>query len=152
MSLTISKNEFSPSILSKGIFLGQIFFLKVLLDKKTYILIFVSILPLLPCTVITTTTVNDYVNMMAILISSAFNFKWEDHRLAVFFLSLLSLVCFAMYAGHEAQLKPQNEYISLKICLLLLKNYHECPFFLEISAHITKCNSCLFGVNFLYDQ
>ena len=72
MSITTSKTEYSPSILSKGVFLGQIFFSNLLFDKKTYILIFVSILPLLTVTSFTTATINDYVNMMTV--GGIFNF------------------------------------------------------------------------------
>lgn len=78
MSLTTSKTEYSTSILSKGIFLGHIFFSKILADKKTYILIFVSILPLLPLLAYlpnllpSSFTINDYVNMMTA--GSIFNF------------------------------------------------------------------------------
>ena len=66
MSAIISKTDYSSSILANGIFLGQIFFSKVLFDKKTYILIFVSILPLLPYLSFTTASINDYMNIIVI--------------------------------------------------------------------------------------
>ncbi len=66
MSLNVSKNTYSPSIWAKGIYLGQIFFEKILFDKKTYILIFVSILPLLPYINETTAGTSDYVEIITI--------------------------------------------------------------------------------------
>lgn len=42
-----SETVYNPNFIKKGIFLGQIFFAKYLFDKKTYILIFISIIPLL---------------------------------------------------------------------------------------------------------
>ncbi len=100
MSLAISKTDYPPSILNKGIFLGQIFFSKVLLDKKTYILIFVSILPLLPYTTITTATINDYVNMMAIgEVANIFNFL------------ILPLICLILGISAIAEEK-ENKTIS----------------------------------------
>lgn len=66
MSLSVIKSSQSPSILTRSVFLGQIFLTKVLFDKKTYILIFVSILPLLPYLNTTTATISDYVNIIAI--------------------------------------------------------------------------------------
>ena len=66
MSLSVIKESQSPSILTKSVFLGQIFFSKVLFDKKTYILIFVSILPLLPYLNTSTATISDYITIIAI--------------------------------------------------------------------------------------
>ncbi|MFX0122112.1 MAG: ABC transporter permease [Candidatus Hodarchaeota archaeon] len=66
MSLSVTKSSQSPSILARSVFLGQIFLTNVLFDKKTYILIFVSILPLLPYLNTTTATISDYVNIIAI--------------------------------------------------------------------------------------
>lgn len=71
MSLNVAKSTQSPSILARNIFLGQIFLMKILFDKKTYILIFMSILPLLPFINATTASVNDYVN---IIVKGIFNF------------------------------------------------------------------------------
>lgn len=42
-----SEKEYSPSIFEKVFFLAEIFFAKFLYDKKTYILILISIVPLL---------------------------------------------------------------------------------------------------------
>ena len=42
-----SETVYTPNFIKKSIFLGQIFFAKYLFDKKTYILIFISIIPLL---------------------------------------------------------------------------------------------------------
>ncbi|MFW9904899.1 MAG: ABC transporter permease [Candidatus Thorarchaeota archaeon] len=64
MILNITKPSQSPSILARSVFLGQIFFFKVLFDKKTYILIFVSILPLLPYLNTTTANISDYVDII----------------------------------------------------------------------------------------
>lgn len=66
MSLGIIESSHSPSILSRSVFLGQIFLVKVLFDKKTYILILVSILPLLPYLNTTSANIGDYVNIIAI--------------------------------------------------------------------------------------
>ncbi len=66
MSLSVTKSSQPPSILTRSVFLGQIFLAKVLFDKKTYILIFVSILPLLPYLNTTTATISDYMNIIAI--------------------------------------------------------------------------------------
>ncbi len=69
MSLNVTKSSQSPSILAKSVFLGQIFLAKVLFDKKTYILIFVSILPLLPYLNPPTEyvySISDYVKIIAI--------------------------------------------------------------------------------------
>jgi len=71
MSLNCSESTQSPSILARNIFLGQIFLLKFLFDKKTYILIFVSILPLLPFINATTASASDYVD---IIVKGIFNF------------------------------------------------------------------------------
>ncbi len=70
MSLNSTESTQSPSILARNIFLGQIFLMKVLFDKKTYILIFVSILPLLPFINATTVSVGDYINIIALGIFS----------------------------------------------------------------------------------
>lgn len=66
MSINVMETPYSPSILTRIAFLGQIFFTKVLYDKKTYILIFVSILPLLPYIHETTASTSDYVDIIAI--------------------------------------------------------------------------------------
>lgn len=42
-----SETVYTPNFIQKIVFLGQIFFAKFLYDKKTYILIFISIIPLL---------------------------------------------------------------------------------------------------------
>ena len=42
-----SETVYTPNFIEKIVFLGQIFFAKFLYDKKTYILIFISIIPLL---------------------------------------------------------------------------------------------------------
>jgi ABC-2 type transport system permease protein len=47
MKLQGIERDYSPSMVEKGIFLGQIFFAKFLFDKKTYILILISIIPLI---------------------------------------------------------------------------------------------------------
>ncbi|UCG90284.1 MAG: ABC transporter permease subunit [Candidatus Heimdallarchaeota archaeon] len=66
MSINVIETPYSPSVLTRIVFLGQIFLAKVLYDKKTYILIFVSILPLLPYINSTTASTSDYVNIIAI--------------------------------------------------------------------------------------
>ncbi|MHA2245521.1 MAG: ABC transporter permease subunit [Candidatus Hodarchaeales archaeon] len=66
MSLSVTKSSQPPSILTRSVFLGQIFLAKVLYDKKTYILIFVSILPLLPYLNTTTASISDYISIIAI--------------------------------------------------------------------------------------
>ncbi|MFX1285811.1 MAG: ABC transporter permease subunit [Promethearchaeota archaeon] len=66
MSLNVIETPYTPSILTRIIFLGQIFLTKVLYDKKTYILIFVSILPLLPYINNTTVSTSDYVDIIVI--------------------------------------------------------------------------------------
>lgn len=75
MGLTVSKDMQSPSPLEKGIFLGQLFLEKVLYDKKTYILIFVSLLPLIPYTSLQSANARDYVELITIgPESNIFNF------------------------------------------------------------------------------
>ncbi len=74
MSLSVTKSSQSPSILTRSVFLGQIFLAKVLYDKKTYILIFVSILPLLPYLNTTTATISDYEATFLGAIFGIFNF------------------------------------------------------------------------------
>ncbi|MHA2329033.1 MAG: ABC transporter permease subunit [Candidatus Hodarchaeales archaeon] len=66
MSLNIPKSVQSPSLMAKTGFLGQIFFSKVLFDKKTYILVFVSFLPLLPYVSMDTASISDYVALITI--------------------------------------------------------------------------------------
>ncbi|MFX0172119.1 MAG: ABC transporter permease subunit [Candidatus Hodarchaeota archaeon] len=99
MSLNVSKN-YSPTILERSIFLGQIFFSKVLYDKKTYILIFVSILPLLPALTLNTATVNDYLNI--IIISQETN---------IFNFAILPLICLILGISAIADEK-ENKTIS----------------------------------------
>ncbi|MFX1515464.1 MAG: ABC transporter permease [Promethearchaeota archaeon] len=66
MSLSATKETQSPSMLTRSVFLGQIFLGKVLFDKKTYILIFVSILPLLPYLNTSYATVSDYLEIIVV--------------------------------------------------------------------------------------
>ena len=66
MSLSATKESPSPSMLTRSVFLGQIFFGKVLFDKKTYILIFVSILPLLPYLNTSSASISDYLEIIVV--------------------------------------------------------------------------------------
>ncbi len=91
---------YSPSILEKGIFLGQIFFAKILFDKKTYILILVSILPLLPVISLNTATIDDYLSL--IVISQDTN---------IFSFAILPLICLILGISAIADEK-ENKTIS----------------------------------------
>ena len=75
MSISNIESSQSSSILGRSVFLGQIFLAKVLYDKKTYILILVGILPLLPYLNISSASASDYVNIIAIgATTNIFNF------------------------------------------------------------------------------
>ncbi|MFX1285812.1 MAG: ABC transporter permease [Promethearchaeota archaeon] len=84
MSLNVLKAPYSPSIWAKGIYLGQIFFGKVLSDKKTYILIFVGVLPIIPFINESTLTVYDFVEIVTIK---------DDSRTLIFNFLILPLIC-----------------------------------------------------------
>jgi ABC-type transport system involved in multi-copper enzyme maturation permease subunit len=64
MGLNVSDQVYTPSMIERGRFLGQIFLAKVLYDRKTYLLILISILPLIPITMRTTATIEDYINLI----------------------------------------------------------------------------------------
>jgi ABC-type transport system involved in multi-copper enzyme maturation permease subunit len=99
MTISLTKN-YSPSILQKGLFLGQIFFAKILFDKKTYILIFVSILPLLPVFSLKTATIDNYLRL--IVISQDTN---------IFSFAILPLICLILGISAIADEK-ENKTIS----------------------------------------
>lgn len=66
MTVTQDKPNYgySPPLLSRGIFLIQIFLNKYMYDKKTYILILISFLPLLTIGNIFRPGIDDYVNLV----------------------------------------------------------------------------------------
>ncbi|PWI46972.1 hypothetical protein CEE45_14115 [Candidatus Heimdallarchaeota archaeon B3_Heim] len=59
-----TKYEYSPPLFSRGIFLIQIFLNKYVYDKKTYILILISVLPLLTIGNIHQPGIEDYVDLI----------------------------------------------------------------------------------------
>jgi ABC-type transport system involved in multi-copper enzyme maturation permease subunit len=104
MSLNVTKSSQSPSILARSVFLGQIFLAKVLFDKKTYILILVSILPLLPYLNITAATVSDYVDIITTSDdTSIFNFL---------ILPLICLILGISAISDEKENKTISQFLS----------------------------------------
>jgi ABC-type transport system involved in multi-copper enzyme maturation permease subunit len=107
MSLSVIKSSQSPSFLERSVYLGEIFFSKILFDKKTYILVFVSILPLLPYLNPPSGyaySINDFISIIAI---------GEDTN--IFNFLILPLICLILgisAISDEKENKTISQFLS----------------------------------------
>ncbi|MFX0016310.1 MAG: ABC transporter permease subunit [Promethearchaeota archaeon] len=104
MSVSAIESKQSPSVLTKALFLGQIFLAKVLYDKKTYILVFVSILPLLPYINTASASIDDYIGIISI---------GEDTN--IFNFLILPLICLILgisAISDEKENKTISQFLS----------------------------------------
>jgi ABC-type transport system involved in multi-copper enzyme maturation permease subunit len=96
-----SEKEYSPSIFEKVFFLAEIFFAKFLYDKKTYILILISIVPLL--------TLGNYD--ISEISESTFVGLISSGRFSVLSFVILPLICLILGISAIAEEK-ENKTIS----------------------------------------
>lgn len=97
------EKEYSPSIFEKIFFLAEIFFAKLLYDKKTYILILISIIPLLTLGYYDSSTISEltFVNLVSP----------GDNETSVLNFVILPLICLILGISAVADEK-ENKTIS----------------------------------------
>ncbi|MFX0086444.1 MAG: ABC transporter permease [Candidatus Hodarchaeota archaeon] len=102
MKLQRIEMDYSPSMVEKGIFLGQIFFAKFLFDKKTYILILISFIPLVALGQYETARISESTFVELIGTSESTN---------IFSFVILPLICLILGISAIAEEK-ENKTIS----------------------------------------
>jgi len=104
MGLEVLNEVYTPSVFGRGRFLGEIFIQKVLYDKKTYFLIFVSLLPLLPALNLETATISTYLDLISMSANTnIFNFA---------VLPLISLILGISAISDEKENKTISQLLS----------------------------------------